>query len=94
MKKEEILSTNFGGFIRKTDKEAYKQLWLKIEKQEDEFLKDKKNLFEALIYELGNHEYAYTHDVTDTLSCLNLKWETMTEEQKEVFEKAESKYIN
>ena len=32
VKKEEILSTGLGGFIRKSDKEAYKQLWEKIGK--------------------------------------------------------------
>ena len=94
VKKEEILSTCAGGFIRKSDKEAYRQLWKELNKQEDEFLKDKKNLFGAIIYELGNHEYAYTHDATDTLDCLGLKWETMTKEQKEVFGEAESKYLN
>lgn len=94
VKREDVLSTRFGGFIRRSDKEAYKLLWLTIGKQEDEFLKDKKNFVEALVYELGNHEHAYSHDATDTLNCFNLEWETMTEEQKEMFAEAEKIYMN
>ena len=93
-KKEEIVSTGFGGFIKKADVKAYQELWETIGKQEEEFLKDAKNLFEALLYELGNHEYAYTYEKEDTLSCLNLKWETMTDEQKKVFSEAEDKYLS
>ena len=92
--KEEIVSTSFGGFIKRTDVKSYQKLWETIDKEEKEFLADKKNLFNALVYELGNHEYAYTYEKEDTLSCLNLKWETMTDEQKKVFEEAEDKYLN
>ena len=37
-----------------------------------ELKKDVKKLFDALVYELNNHEYCITYDVTDALESLGL----------------------
>ncbi len=71
---DKVVSTAAGGFIKKTDVEAYVQLGNKfaaelekaIENDEkgDGFVKD------MFSYELANHEYGYTRDLTDTFDSL------------------------
>jgi len=94
VKKDDVLSVGFGQFIRKADKEKYKQMWLDIHKLDKEFFSDGVNLFNAFYYELGNHEFAYSHDIEPTLYSLNLSYDELTDEQKEIFEKAKTKYLN
>ena len=93
--KENLLSVFGGGFIRKEDKEDYIKMFKEISQEEEELFKNDKDLYDAFIYELGNHEYAYTHDETDTLQSLNFEsYEDLTDRQKTIFEKAKTKYLN
>ena len=73
---DKIIGIGAGGFMKETDVEAYKELsqkhfkefWTEITKDAvgDKFI---KNMF---LYELNNHEYGYTNDITDTLMSLGL----------------------
>jgi len=93
--KENLLSVFGGGFIRKEDKENYIKMFEEISQEEKDLFKNDKDLYDAFIYELGNHEYAYTHDETDTLQSLNFEsYEDLTDRQKTIFEKAKTKYLN
>ena len=85
---KDLLSIGGGGIIRKSDKEAYAKLTDELFTRERDFLKDKDNLLEALIYELGNHEYCITGDKTDALLSLSLDIKTMTDEQVGVLKQA------
>ncbi len=89
----EILSTGSGGFIRKSDREKYIQMWEEINSKEDELLKDDEFLYLAFRYELGNHEYSYTYDFTQTLDCFNLKYEDLTKRQLRILNKAKKDYL-
>jgi len=92
---ENILKVFGGGFIKKTDRENYIKMFKEIEQEEKDLFEDEKVLFEAFLYELGNHEYSYTHEETDTLQSLGFEnYEELTEQQKEIFEKAKTKYLN
>lgn len=69
----EILSIGGGGYVRKSDAEAMHKMFKRHElerkmarKHGDEYL------FEMFNYELSNHEYCVTHDLTDTLDALGL----------------------
>ncbi len=73
---DKIVAIGAGGFMKKTDVEAYKEMQKKHNKEFwTEIAKDKvgdkfiKNMF---LYELNNHEYSYTNDITDTLMSLGL----------------------
>lgn len=73
---DKIVSIGAGGFMKKTDVEANKEMQKKHNKEFwTEIAKDKvgdkfiKNMF---LYELNNHEYSYTNDITDTLMSLGL----------------------
>jgi len=92
--KEEICSTGYGGFIRKIDKKAYGDMWLKISKETEEAQKDDLYLFQAFLYELANHEFCITCDYEDTLSSLGFEYEKMTKRELEILKKAKSEYLN
>lgn len=73
---DKIVAIGAGGFMKKEDVESYKELSKKHFKEFwTEIIKDKvgdkfiKNMF---LYELNNHEYSYTNDITDTLMSLGL----------------------
>lgn len=73
---DKVVSIGAGGFIRKKDIKAYKEMGERqykefkalIEKDKvgDEFIK------EMFLYELGNHEYILTFDISDTLDAVGL----------------------
>ena len=70
----EILSIGGGGYIRKSDADAFKemmgrhkiQMKMDMKKNEDDFL------FHMFNYELANHEYCVTGELDDTLDALGL----------------------
>lgn len=70
----EILSIGGGGYIRRTDADAFKemmgrhkiQMKMAMKKNEDDFL------FHMFNYELANHEYCITYELDDTLDALDL----------------------
>lgn len=90
----ELLSIGAGGYIRKSDKEAFKKMFNDSDIARQEFLKDPEQLKDALIYELGNHEFCITYDYDDALEALDLDINTMTEEQKEILKQAKNEYLN
>lgn len=70
---DKIYSIGGGGYVRKSDSEAMHKMFERHElerkmarKHGDEYL------FEMFNYELANHEYCITHDLTDTLDSLGL----------------------
>lgn len=72
--KSDLLSIGCGGFIRKSDKNALDNL---LEKHDREFKEAIVNdptgdgfIYDMFNYELANHEYCYTYDVSDTLDAL------------------------
>ena len=89
----ELLSIGSGGYIRKTDREAYKTMMGEIETAKGEYLKDPEQLKDALIYELENHEYIYTMDLTDTMEALGLDEEELTGEQLGIISQARRQYL-
>ncbi|MFI3238751.1 MAG: hypothetical protein R3Y47_12135 [Lachnospiraceae bacterium] len=68
---------NTGGFIRKTDSKALDELLTRHEQEmSTNIAKDKTGegfIFEMFYYELGNHEYIITGDVTETLDALGIE---------------------
>ncbi len=69
---KEIVSIGAGGFVRKDKVQAFKDLFERHSQERKERLKDQKLLLDALVYELGNHEYGYTYDTTQALESLDL----------------------
>lgn len=70
--KDKIISIGCGGYVLKDKLKDFHAL---IDTRDNDlklYLQDPANLKDALIYELANHEYCITYDITDTLSVLDL----------------------
>ena len=69
---KELLSIGAGGFIRKSDKNEFDNLFIQLDKELSENLNDDEFLYDAFLYEIANHEYCYSCDLTDSLEVLGL----------------------
>jgi len=69
-KMEELQDVGSGMYVRRADM----PLWIELESRHREelfnALGDEEFAIQALVYELENHEYGVTDDVTDTLDAL------------------------
>ena len=76
---DKIISIGGGGFIRKTDLDAYNKMWDTIRKEEKELIDADKTcdgyIKDMFVSELENHEYGYTYELDDTLDALELTYE-------------------
>jgi hypothetical protein len=77
---DNIVKIGMGGFIEKNNIEKFREF---IDRHSAEMMDSFKNddfLLGALVYELNNHEYCYTHDPADALKALRLKEEEIKPE--------------
>ena len=71
-KGHKLIKTGVGGYIRKKDKWKWLNLWSR-RAQDIAVLKDNEHaLLEAIVYELGNHEYGYTYDIEPVTETFGL----------------------
>lgn len=65
-----------GGFIRKSDSKDLSSLMKRHNKEMQDAIDadttGKGFIFDMFLYELENHEYCITHDITDTLNALGV----------------------
>lgn len=93
---DKVCKIPYGGFVRNTDIELVLNTFNEIEAEmkaaldsNDEFL------IEAMVYELGNHEYGYTMDDFETKIALRgLGLSFKDERTKRLFEVAKQEYID
>ena len=57
------------GYIRINDLKAFNEMFDRFSKEEELFKKNYKKLVEMLVYEMGNHEYCITYNLTETLEA-------------------------
>ena len=69
---DKIYSIGGGGYIRKTDSDAMHEMFDRHEAERKTAMQDDEYLYQMFNYELANHEYSYTYDLTDTLEALGL----------------------
>lgn len=74
---DKIYSLGGGGYVRKCDSEALKEMFERHTKERKAARTENKDdyLYHMFNYELANHEYNYTGDLTDTLDALDLTLE-------------------
>jgi len=91
---DELFSIPGGGMIRKTDSKAYSELFHTMNNETEEAMKDDEYLYQGFLYELGNHEYCYTYDFTDTLDCFALTIDEVNSDErlKRILLKARKQY--
>lgn len=78
-----VASIGLGGFIRKSDVNAFSAMNRKQRKEKEEAINQDttgegyiKDMFR---YELSNHEYGYTYELNDTLDALGLTIEEINQ---------------
>lgn len=83
---DKVVSIGMGGFIRKNDKEKYRNMYTKINDEiQHEIDSDTtgqgfiKDMFE---YELANHEFMVTYDLEPTLEALGMTRKEVRESSK------------
>lgn len=89
--KKELLSIGQGGFIRKSDKQSYFEMFEAIDAELDAALENEAFLIDALLYEMGNHEYVVTGDPEDTLRVLGVSLDD--KRVNECFQIAKQQYL-
>ena len=76
---DKIYSFGGGGYYRKTDSAALKEILLKHAKEMQEAMENdligEGFIFDMFNYELANHEYVITYEIEDTLDALGLTFE-------------------
>ena len=90
-KPSECVNIGSGGIIKATDQKAYYEMHKRIDDMKEEAMEDDAFLIEAIRYELGNHEYSYTHDPTDAIECLDLDMNNGRTQR--CFEEAKKQYL-
>lgn len=75
---DEAVGIGAGGFIRKSDLEAFKDMVKRWQDAEAEAIANDKTgegfIKDMFVYELGNHEYSYTGDATPAIVTLGLTY--------------------
>ena len=71
---DKIMRIPYGGFVRKCDADAFHEMIERHAQEREVAIKENKDdyLYHMFDYELANHEYSYTGDLTDTLEALDL----------------------
>ena len=68
---EKYVSIGAGGYLPNCNLDAFLDAMAANNKQKKQAINANKELRKShIMYELGNHEAAYTHDIEDTLSAL------------------------
>ena len=70
-----ICSLGSGGYMLKSRKKVFNNMFLARTNEMETALKEKDFLQDALSYELANHEYCITYDFEDTFDALGLTFE-------------------
>ena len=82
---DKIYSIGAGGYIRKSDSNAFDEMFKRHRKEiEDEIEKDKKGtgfIYSMFRYELANHEYCITYDIERTLDALGLTLDEINQKE-------------
>ena len=72
-----------GGMIyRRSDSKKLQDMAIRFNDEMQTAMKDDKFLRDAFFYELDNHEYAYTYDLTDTLEALGITEKQLEKDER------------
>lgn len=84
--KDQICSTGYGGFIRKADNQKWNDMFVRFAKDRKEAIEADQTgegfIYDMFDYELANHEYGYTRDISDAVSALGLTVEEINSDQR------------
>lgn len=93
---EEVLSIGAGGFIRKSDREAFSDLMNSLDiKLESSIKEDDEFVVQMFEYEMGNHEYCITYDDDEIIDVCGLKLDKFKADDrlKKLYAEAKKNYL-
>ena len=91
---DDIEHIGYGGYINKKDIPEYKRVMEEISNESETKLKsDMSLLFDAIQYEMANHEYCITYDDYTVLGALGLSVKDFTDRMWSVYSSARSDYL-
>lgn len=67
-----VYSFDGGGFYRKSDSTTLIEMLKRFDREEKEAMKDDNYVLEMFEYEMGNHEYGYTHSDMKVLDACSI----------------------
>lgn len=83
---DKIVSIGGGGYIRKSDVDKWNNMITGYEDKKQAAMNDEKTgqqyIIDMFVYELNNHEYSYTQNISDTLDCLGLTSDQVNSNEK------------
>jgi hypothetical protein len=83
---DQIISIGAGGYMRKSDEKAFDDILARHEAERKEAVNNDTDgtgyILDMFSYELSNHEYCYTGDISDTLDCLGYTREEIKADAK------------
>lgn len=93
--KDQLLSIGMGCYIKKVDEKACDDLYDNMELELKNAMENDEFLFDAIKYELANHEYCITYSVRDTLAALGLTLKRVNQDPRlnQIFIKARKEYL-
>lgn len=84
-----LVSIGAGGYIIKSKRDEFRALFARQAQERKDLKKDEARLVDALVYELGNHEYCITGNPQDALDVFGFTLETVPQS---VLKRAIKKY--
>ncbi len=94
-----IIGIGGGGFMRKSDNEAFHAMLDRHQQERNEAIAADKDgtgyLYEMFLYELGNHEYIFTYDPEETFAACGVTAEQVESNpiMKQAFINAKRDYL-
>lgn len=79
VKKDEVVYLAAGGYLRRSDIKAYDEMNKRHREEFKEACKNINFVVSMFYYELNNHEYSYTQDVSETLLGLGISEKALEE---------------
>lgn len=77
-----LLHIGHGAYIQAQDEKLIDDFLESSDRELAEAMKDDDFLYDAFNYELANHEFCYTDDVSDALAALGLSWEQIKDDKR------------
>ncbi len=89
---KELYSIGAGGYVRKTDSKKFNTLFEGLDASIAEAMKEPDFAYDAMLYELENHEYCITGDPSPALNVLGLTLKDVRQSETlaEIFKRAAS----
>ena len=80
--KSEVISINYGGYVKKTDAHLVKEFFSRCGEELKTARKNREFAVGMFKYELGNHEYCVTRDLTEVINALGLTFEEIAADKE------------